>query len=139
MKTFSSILVLILLANLFVAYVKVRRSLLFYLLLWVSVILIYFLPLDIFNVFGFWTKTILATVFLNLPIFFAGIIYILSFKDAPAKDLALGSNLIGAAFGGLLESLSFVTGIKALLLMVLLLYVLSYLFLSKGRLKAITS
>ncbi|MGA3084674.1 MAG: hypothetical protein ABSE95_07745 [Thermodesulfobacteriota bacterium] len=135
----SSILVLILLANLFVAYVKVRRSLLFYLLLWVSVILIYFLPLDIFNVFGFWTKTILATVFLNLPIFFAGIIYILSFKDAPAKDLALGSNLIGAAFGGLLESLSFVTGIKALLLMVLLLYVLSYLFLSKGRLKAITS
>ena len=135
----SSILILILLANLFVACVKVQRSLPFYILLWVSVILLYFIPLDIFNAFGFWTKTILVSLFLNLPIFFAGIIYILSFKNAPAKDLALGSNLIGAAFGGLLESLSFITGIKALLLMVLLFYVLSYLFLSKGRLKAITS
>jgi hypothetical protein len=133
----SSILILILLANLFVAYVKVHGRLPFYALLWVSVILLYFIPLDVFNTFGFWTKSILATLFLNLPIFFAGIIYILSFKDAPAKDLALGSNLIGAALGGLLESLSFITGIKALLLIVLLFYVLSFLFLSKGKLNAI--
>jgi hypothetical protein len=133
----SSILILILLANLFIAYINVRRILPFYILLWASVMLLYFIPLDIFNGFGFWTKTILASLFLNLPIFFAGIIYIHSFKDAPAKDIALGSNLIGAALGGLLESLSFVTGIKALLLMVLLFYVLSFLFLSKGRLKAI--
>ena len=56
--------------------------------------------------------------------------YIYSFKNAPAKDLALGSNLIGAAFGGLLESISFITGIKALLLIVLLLYVFSFFFLS---------
>jgi len=133
----SSILILILLANFFIAYVNVRRIFPFYILLWASVMLLYFIPLDIFNSFGFWTKTILASLFLNLPIFFAGIIYIHSFKDAPAKDIALGSNLIGAALGGLLESLSFVTGIKALLLMVLLLYVLSFLFLSKGRLKAI--
>jgi hypothetical protein len=35
-----------------------------------------------------------------------------------------------------LESLSFITGIKALLLLVLVLYVLSYLFLSKGGFKA---
>ncbi len=133
----SSILILILLANLLVAYVKVQQSLPFYILLWVSVVLLYFIPLDIFNAFGFWAKAILATLFLNLPIFFAGIIYILSFKDAPAKDLALGSNLIGAAFGGLLESLSFITGIKALLLMVLLLYVLSFIFLYKGRPKTI--
>lgn len=133
----SSILILILLANLFVAYVKVQQSLPFYILLWVSVVLLYFIPLDIFNAFGFWTKAILSTLFLNLPIFFAGLIYILSFKDAPAKDLALGSNLIGAAFGGLLESLSFITGIKALLLVVLLLYVLSFIFLYKGSPKTI--
>jgi hypothetical protein len=135
----SSILILALLANLLVAYVKIRRSLPFYILLWASVILLYFIPLDIFNAFGFWSKTLLVSTFLNLPIFFAGIIFIHSFKDAPAKDLALGSNLIGAAFGGLLESLSFVTGIKALLLMVLLFYFLSFVFLSKGRLTAIPS
>ncbi|MGD0625100.1 MAG: hypothetical protein ABSB32_10320 [Thermodesulfobacteriota bacterium] len=135
----SSILILALLANLLVAYVKIRRILPFYILLWASGILLYFIPLDIFNAFGFWSKTLLVSTFLNLPIFFAGIIFIHSFKDAPAKDLALGSNLIGAAFGGLLESLSFVTGIKALLLMVLLFYFLSFVFLSKGRLTAIPS
>ena len=134
---FSSILILILLANLFVAYWKIHRILPYYIFLWVSLGLLYFIPLDIFNAFGFWTKTIIATLLLNLPIFFAGIIYINSFKDAPAKDHALGSNLIGAAFGGLLESLSFITGIKALLLMVLLLYGLSFFFLPKRKFKVI--
>ncbi len=133
----SSILILILLANLLVSFFKVRPRLPFYVLLWASIGLLYFVPLDIFNSFGFWGKTILASLFLNLPIFFAGIIFVLSFQETPAKDLALGSNLIGAAFGGLLESLSFITGIKALLLMVLVLYGLSYLFLFKGRRKAV--
>ncbi|MBI5603714.1 MAG: hypothetical protein HY879_10185 [Deltaproteobacteria bacterium] len=135
----SSILILILLANLFVSYSKVQRRLPFYGLLWASILLLYFIPLDSFNVFNFWTKTCLASAFLNLPIFFAGIIFILSFRDAPSKDLALGSNLIGAAFGGLMESLSFITGIKVLLLIVLLFYVLSYLFLSKFRPKALSN
>jgi SAM-dependent methyltransferase len=133
----SSILLLILLSNLFVAYVKIRSRFPFYILLWFSVMVLYFVPLDIFNTFDFWTKTVLAGLFLDLPVFFAGIIYIHSFKEAPAKDLAFGSNLIGAAFGGLLESLSFVTGIKALLLVVLFFYVLSYLFLPKGKLKTV--
>ncbi|MBA4393784.1 MAG: hypothetical protein C0407_09555, partial [Desulfobacca sp.] len=115
----------------------VQKRLPFYILLWASIGLLYFIPVDIFNSFSFWGKTILATLFLNLPVFFAGIIFILSFRDIASKDQALGSNLIGAAFGGLLESLSFIFGIKALLVLVLLLYVLSYLFLSKGRLKVV--
>jgi hypothetical protein len=40
---------------------------------------------------------------------------------------------MGAALGGLLEPLSFVTGIKALLLIVFLLYALSYLCLPRNR------
>jgi spermidine synthase len=134
----SSILILILAANLFVSCFKVRQRLPFYILLWASIGLLYFIPLDIFNHFSFWAKTILATLFLNLPIFFAGIIFIFSFRDTASKDLALGSNLIGAAFGGLLESLSFITGIKALLIVVLVLYVLSFGFLPRERLKAIS-
>jgi spermidine synthase len=132
---FSSILLLILLANGVAARIKVRSTLPLYGMLWASLIILYLTPLDIFNGFGFWTKSLLATLFLNLPVFFAGIIYIQSFKNSPAKDLAFGSNLIGAAFGGLLESLSFLTGIKALLLLVLGLYLLSYLFWAKGTAK----
>lgn len=135
----SSLLILVLSANLFVSCFKVQRKLPFYGLLGVSVLLLYFIPMDLFNIFGFWNKIFLASLFLNLPVFFAGIIFILSFRDAPSKDLALGSNLIGAAFGGLLESLSFITGIKALLLLVLVLYGLSFLFLSKSRPKILPS
>ncbi|MFH0789437.1 MAG: hypothetical protein V2B13_17745 [Pseudomonadota bacterium] len=129
----STILILILSANLLGSFFKIRPRLPFYVLLWASIGLLYFIPLDIFNSFSFWGKTILASLFLNLPIFFAGIIFILSFQETPAKDLALGSNLIGAAFGGLLESLSFITGIKALLIVILGLYLLSFLFDNANR------
>jgi spermidine synthase len=124
----SSILLLILLANLSAALFSFRNRLPFYLFLGAAVLVNVFLPLDIFNALGFWNKVIWASLFLNLPIFFAGIIFIHSFREAPAKDIALGSNLIGAALGGVLESLSFITGIKALLLLVLIFYGLSFVF-----------
>jgi spermidine synthase len=128
----SSILILILLANLFVSYFSFRSNAPFYGMLWLSLVILYVVPLDSFNAFGFWGKTLGASLFLNAPIFFAGIIFIHSFKDTPSKDLALGSNLIGAAFGGLLESLSFIIGIKALLLIALALYSLSFFWAPSG-------
>jgi spermidine synthase len=131
----SSILILILLANLFVSYFTVRSILPFYGLLWISLLILYMVPLDVFNSLGFWGKTLGASIVLNVPIFFAGIIFIHSFRDTPAKDLALGSNLIGAVFGGLMESLSFIVGIKALLIIALLLYALSFLWGPAGNLR----
>jgi hypothetical protein len=52
-----------------------------------------------------------------LPVLFSGIVFIRSFAEAIAKDTALGANLIGSLVGGLLQSVTFITGIKALLLM----------------------
>ena len=43
------------------------------------------------------------------------------------KARALGSNLIGSLIGGLLESLSFVTGIRALIILVGLFYLIAIL------------
>jgi predicted membrane-bound spermidine synthase len=131
----SSILILILFANLFVSYFPFRSIFPFFVMLWISLIVVYTVPLDFFNAFGFWGKTLGASLFLNAPIFFSGIIFIHSFRETPAKDLALGSNLIGAAFGGLLESMSFILGIKALLLIVLLAYALSFVWAPSGILK----
>jgi hypothetical protein len=74
-----------------------------------------------------------GALILNVPIFFAGLIFITSFSTAEHRDQAFGSNLMGAALGGLLEPLSFVTGIKALLLVVFSLYILSYLLLPEKR------
>jgi hypothetical protein len=129
----SAILVLILLANICAYYFQIKNTLPVYIILLASVLIVYFIPLDIFNNFGYPAKSILVSIILNIPIFFAGLIFITSFSSAEHRDQAFGSNLMGAALGGLLEPVSFVTGIKALLLIVLLLYALSYLFSAQNR------
>ena len=58
---------------------------------------------------------------------FAGMIFIDSFANAEHKDRALGANLLGSLIGGVLQSLTFVVGIKALLLLVAGLYLAAWL------------
>ena len=79
-------------------------------------------PLDWFNALTGVTKLVMASAFLTAPVFFAGLIFIQSFAACADKARALGSNLIGALVGGLLESLSFITGIRALVILVGLFY-----------------
>lgn len=124
----SAILIFILLANLFVSLRKVRNLKIPYFLLLISLLFIFFVPLRVYNVLGYWQKSILASLVLNLPIFFAGIIFIVSFKNSKHKNLSFGSNLIGAVAGGLLESLSFILGIRMLVLVTIGLYFLSFVF-----------
>jgi len=82
-------------------------------------------PLDSFNTLSGSVKVMAASAFLTAPIFFSGLIFIRSFAACADRSQALGSNLIGALVGGLLESLSFVTGIRALVLLVGLFYALA--------------
>jgi SAM-dependent methyltransferase len=84
-------------------------------------------PLDWFNTLTGVTKLLAASAFLTAPVLFAGLIFIRSFAACGDKARALGSNLIGALVGGLLESLSFVTGIRALVLVVGLFYAIALL------------
>lgn len=129
--TISAILILILLANLFVSHFKIGNVKTFYCLLLLSIIVIYLVPLRTFNFLGYWPKSILVSIFLNLPIFFAGIIFIYSLKNTKYKDIAFGSNLLGSATGGILECLSFITGINILLLIVMVFYSLSFIFMKQ--------
>lgn len=128
----SAILILILLANLFVSKFKPDNMKTIYILLSLSLLVSYFIPLSLFNVLGYWPKSIAASIVLNLPIFFAGVIFIDSFRKTRHKDLAFGSNLLGAAAGGLMESLSFIVGINMLLLVALGFYGLSWMFLNRS-------
>ena len=68
-----------------------------------------------------------SVLILCLPVFFAGLIFIQSFAAEGFAGSALGSNLMGALVGGLLESLSMWTGMKSLLILAALLYVGSFL------------
>jgi hypothetical protein len=62
-----------------------------------------------------------------LPIFFAGLIFSLSFRAHLSPGTAFGSNLVGAMVGGFVEYAGMMTGTRVLLLLVLALYLVSFL------------
>jgi hypothetical protein len=73
------------------------------------------------------TKAVLVGLVTTLPMLFSGILFIQSFARVARKDLALGANLFGSLVGALLQSVTFITGIKALLLIVAGLYLAALL------------
>jgi len=77
-------------------------------------------------------KATIVGALTSLPMLFSGIVFVRSFAAAEDKSNALGANLIGALVGALLQSITFITGIKALLLVVAVFYLLS-LFTAPGQ------
>ncbi len=122
----SAIMVMILLANYYVFIVSVRSHAPYYAGLVGTLILLYFFPLGRLAGFSLVPKAAVSGILLSLPVFFAGIIFAYSFRTSKELNKAFASNLIGAMLGGMLECMSFVVGIKGLLLLALLLYVFSY-------------
>jgi len=123
----SSILSMALLAN-WIAYKFPNLSLtLVYALLIGVCIGLYFVDLARFGFLPYFSKAILVGSLTSLPMLFSGIVFTRSFAAARERSNALGANLIGALVGALLQSLTFVTGIKALLLIVAGFYLLSFL------------
>jgi spermidine synthase len=86
----------------------------------------YLIPLDRLFFHSIWLKGLAATAALCLPVFFAGIVFIRSFAAEGFRSEALGSNLLGALTGGMLESLSMWTGIRSLLIIAAVLYIASW-------------
>jgi len=123
----SSILSMALLAN-WITYKFPNLSLtLVYVLLIGVCIGLYFVDLARFGFLPYFSKAILVGSLTSLPMLFSGIVFTRSFAVARQRSNALGANLIGALVGALLQSLTFITGIKALLLIVAGFYLLSLL------------
>jgi SAM-dependent methyltransferase len=122
---FFTVLVLILLANLYV--LKARPVHLF----WYYVSLLVFLaagvlvPLDLFLSGGTLWRYAAPCILALGPVFFAGVIFARSFSDAVNPDLAFGSNIAGSVVGGLAESFSTLLGFRYLLLLAVAFYLLS--------------
>jgi len=60
-------------------------------------------------------RNLVVVVFLSSPHFFSALMFAYLLKRARVKSVAFGSNLLGSAVGGLIQILSFVWGIQALL------------------------
>lgn len=90
-----------------------------------SVLGLFFLDIAQFADLPYGWRAVSVGGLTTLPMVFSGIVFVRSFALVDRRDLALGANLIGALFGALLQSASFVLGIKALLLFVAAFYVLA--------------
>lgn len=123
----SSILCLILLANWIVARFPGLPFWPIYGFLFGTCLVLYFVDLSRFGFLPSAGRMALVGGLTSLPLLFGGVIFIRSFAVVDRKDQALGANLLGALAGGLLQSVTFVTGIKALLLIVAGLYLAALL------------
>jgi hypothetical protein len=129
----SGILCMILLANALAAWVKALPVGVVYAGLVASCLGLYFLDLSRFGFLPYPTKAAIVGLLTSLPMLFSGIVFIRSFASAEQKDAAFGANLMGALVGGLLQTVTFVTGIKALLLIVAALYIAAMLTRPRGE------
>jgi spermidine synthase len=68
---------------------------------------------------------ILAATVFSVPVFFAGLLFAARFRVCTSKSSALGANMLGAVVGGLMENISLITGMRALLLVALCFYCLA--------------
>jgi spermidine synthase len=75
----------------------------------------------------------LAACLFTIPVFFAGLLFAIEFRAVDAPGAALAANMLGAVVGGLLENLSLVVGLRALLGIAFVLYALAGLGLVMDR------
>jgi hypothetical protein len=68
-----------------------------------------------------------------LPIFFAGLIFSVTFREGKDSATLLSANLIGATIGGFCEYLGMAIGVHALMLLVMAAYCASLLCRTMAR------
>ncbi len=122
---FFTVLVLILLANLYVLKNPGARLNWHYAGLLAFILAAVLVPLDVFLEGGLLWRYAVPCLLALGPVFFAGVIFARSFRDAADPDQAFGSNIAGAVVGGLSKSLSMLLGFRYLLLLAMLFYILS--------------
>ncbi len=129
----SGVLIMILGANAYVTRVPVKDLRGYYLALFLSLLFVYALPMHKLFVSNYLVRGVLTGLIFTFPLFFAGVIFAVNFKTCKNAAAALGSNLLGAILGGLSESLSFITGIRALTLVALVFYAIAACYYMTGQ------
>ena len=128
---FFAILVMILLSNLFVL-ARGRKALWpYYGLLIGALLLNANVPTAYFLSLPGMTRVVASCVVVFVPVFFAGVIFAVSFRESVRPDVAFGSNIAGAILGGLSEYFSMVLGFDHLLVLAIAFYLLSAVLVPK--------
>ncbi|MDQ6856332.1 MAG: spermidine synthase, partial [Candidatus Dormibacteraeota bacterium] len=115
-----------------------RRPRVLYALLLVSLAVAWLVPLDRLLALDFLPRFVCAVLLAFTPILIANLIFAQRFRDVAESVTAFGANLLGAMLGGILEYLSLLTGYRALLIVVAVLYGVS-LLASPGLLRSVAA
>jgi len=117
----TAILLVLVLANLYVARWRPNALGPDYGLLLAGLLASYFFPWEHLP-YRPQTVGVLLSLAYSFPLFFAGVIFTETFRRSERKSSAFGANIVGAVAGGLAQNISFILGIKALLLVAALFY-----------------
>jgi hypothetical protein len=131
---FASVLLTIFVANLCVQWRRAPPLELSFALLFASVIANWALPLDPLFTLPVPGRLIATAVLVGTPVFFAAVCFSRLFADQAVTGYPLGVNLVGAMAGGVLEYVSMITGMRAVWLLVLVIYLLAWLAARRARL-----
>lgn len=127
----SGVLTMVLLANWSARkFPNISIGIIYFLLISITISL-YFVDIAKFAFMTYTSKLLIVGILTTLPMLFSGIIFVRSFASVERKDSALGANMIGSFLGALLQAITFIIGIKALLIIVAGFYALSFLFLPR--------
>jgi hypothetical protein len=130
---FFAILASVLLAIFVNARYPIRRPTVLYAGLFLALAVAFLLPPESLLIEPAWLRYGLAAGLAFAPVFFANLVFSYSFRDTRTADMAFASNLLGAMVGGALEYLALLSGYRALLLVVAVLYALAYVFATRWR------
>jgi hypothetical protein len=109
----TGVLMMVLAANLLAIRLK-RASLAWYVPLLASLLVLTFMPRDTVLGWTYGQRLAWALLVVPLPIFFAGLIFSTTFRNAAVPSAVFGANLIGATVGGFAEYLGMAIGTHAL-------------------------
>lgn len=125
---FGGILTMALLANLVISRWRSLNIAGPFVCLLLSLLLPIFVDAGFLNQYPMAVRWTAAAVLYALPVFFAGMIFSTLLARAASPGAALGANLCGAVFGGLLEYLSMILGLRAVAMLALVIYLLAGLY-----------
>jgi SAM-dependent methyltransferase len=130
---FFAILASVLAAILVNARFRLQRPEILYGLLFVALGVAFLVPPESLLINPAWLRYVLAAMLAFAPVFLANLVFTYSFRDTKTADMAFASNLLGAMVGGAFEYLALLTGYRALLIVVAVLYAVAWLFATRWR------
>jgi hypothetical protein len=124
MVVVAGVLLMVLAANMLAMRMSRFRPWLYAPLI-VTLLLLYFVKRDSVLALSFDERLLWSLLVVPLPIFFAGLIFSTTFRQASNPSSFFGANLIGAMIGGFSEYLSMIMGNQNLMFVIVGAYLVS--------------